>query len=155
MITSRYIFTLEGKDIVVSASDPQPVTIPPRARHTFRVDPTCDTKCMIAFTTAVSPRSSPSNPEEEGTNERFFRNLYSYLEDCTNQGVSPSPPQLLLFLHSAEVSLAFPWGPAWAMQWVSYSMGLVIGKFLGQYVLGYKESYPEYYDPEKEGKKGK
>lgn len=106
---------------------------------------------MIEISTAISPNSPPSSPEDDGVSERFFRNLYSYLEDCGNQGVEPSPPQLLLFLHSAEVSLAFSWGPDWLMRGVSWGLGLVVGKWVGQYVLGYKESYPEYYDPE--GKK--
>lgn len=62
------------------------------------------------------------------------------------QGRDPSLPQLLLQLDSAEVSLAFPWGPDWLMRAVSYSMGVVIGRWFGGYVLGYKASYPEYYD---------
>ena len=85
--------------------------------------------------------------------EKFFRNLYSYLEDCGNQKVEPSLPQLLLFLDSAEVSLAFSWGPDWAMQWASWGLGVVVGRWLGQYVLGYRASYPEYYDSGRESRK--
>lgn len=103
---------------------------------------------MIEISTAVSPNSPPSSPEDDGVSERFFRNLYSYLEDCGNQDVRPSPPQLLLFLHSAEVSLAFSWGPDWLMRSVSWGLGLVVGRWIGQHVLGYRESYSEYYDPE-------
>lgn len=64
--TRRYIFTLEGKDMTVSASDPQPVVIPPQARHTFRVDTTHEGPCVIEFTTAISPKSSADRPEEHG-----------------------------------------------------------------------------------------
>ncbi len=47
--SSRYIFTLEGKDMKISASDPQPVHIPAKARHTFKVDDTHEgvAKCEL------------------------------------------------------------------------------------------------------------
>lgn len=75
-----------------------------------------------------------------------FRNLYGYLEDCRVQGVSPSLPQLLLFLDTAEVSLAFRFGPDWLMQPLSYAMGVVLGRWIGAGLLGYSASYPEYYN---------
>ncbi|KAK4894269.1 hypothetical protein LTR27_007402 [Elasticomyces elasticus] len=68
---SRYIFTLEGKDIIVSASDPQPVHIPARARHTFKVDPTHEGPCTVEISTGVSPRSPSGDPEVEGANEKL------------------------------------------------------------------------------------
>lgn len=132
--------------------------IPPQARHTFRADTTCPTACEIRIETSISPSSPASQPEEDGISERFFRNLYTYLDDCESQSVAPSLPQLLLFLHSAEVSLAFAWGPAWVMRWVSYTLGLVVGKGVGECLLGYRGSYVEYYDGgsgSKEGRKGK
>ena len=49
-------------------------------------------------------------------------------------------------LDSAEISLAFPWGPDWLMRAVSYAMGVVVGRWFGGYVLGYKASYPEYWN---------
>ncbi|TKA79835.1 hypothetical protein B0A55_02783 [Friedmanniomyces simplex] len=148
----RYIFTLEGQDKVVSASDPQPVHIPARARHTFKVDDTHEGPCTIEISTAVSPRSPAGDPEVEGANEKFFRNIYQYLDDCWVQGQAPRLPQLLLQLHSAEVSLALP-GPVWLAHPVSYAMGVVVGQWWGGYVLGYKASYPEYYDGGRESKK--
>ncbi|EMC96739.1 hypothetical protein BAUCODRAFT_488132 [Baudoinia panamericana UAMH 10762] len=148
----RYIFTLEGKDSTVSSSDSQPVHIPARARHTFRVDDTHEGPCEIEFSTDVSPRSSPNDPEAYGPNEKFFRNLYQYLDDCWVQGKSPSPFQLLLLLDAAEVSLALP-GPAWIAHPVSYAIGVLVGKWFGGYVLGYKTSYPEYYDKSLHSKK--
>ncbi|GAM85120.1 hypothetical protein ANO11243_031240 [Dothideomycetidae sp. 11243] len=147
----RYIFTLEGQSFTVSASDPQPVRVPATARHTFRVDPTHDGPCTIEISTAESPlQTAEHHPglggDVPGSSERFFRCIYSYLEDCHAQKVPPSLPQLLLMLHDAEISLAFP-GPAWLMRGLSWGFGLVVGKIVGQYALGYRSTYPEYYDP--------
>lgn len=114
------------------------IRIPATARHTFRADETCTEECIVEI--SASP--------EDGISEEFFRNIYSYLDDCLNQNVSPSLPQLLLFLNHAQVSLAFP-GPALLMRWVSWMMGVVVGRWFGGYVLGYKSSYPEYWDPKR------
>lgn len=132
----QFIFTLEGKEITYSSTDPQPIHIPARARHIFRANPTCKEECEIVIT------ASP--PEQSGISERFFKNLYSYLDDCEKHKVAPSLVQLLLFIHSAEVGLALP-GPALLSQWVSWGLGVVVGRF-GGWLLGYKSSYPEYYD---------
>lgn len=164
---SRYVFTLEGKEMRVSATDPQPVHIPATARHTFKVDDTHEGPCTVEISTKVSPYASPGSPEATGASAQLyvrahacsdkmvlklrssFRNIYTYLDDCYIQGVSPSLPQLLLMLDNAEMSLAFPWGPDWLMRGVSYSMGVVVGRWFGGYVLGYKASYPEYWsEPE-------
>ena len=67
----RYIFTLEGKDTVVSASDPQPVRIPARARHTFKVDETHEGPCTIEISTDVSPVSSKDEPEANGASSKL------------------------------------------------------------------------------------
>jgi len=67
-----------------------------------------------------------------GVDELFFRNIYSYLDDCGKQGVAPSLPQLLLFLDSAQVSLAFP-GPPALMRGLSWALGL-------------RACYGEYFD---------
>ena len=151
----RFIFTLEGKTISVTPNDPQPVTIPPLARHTFKADPACSETCVIQIELKVSPLVDDNTAEEElGCNESFFRNLYCYLDDCESQKVKPSLPQLLLFLHSAEVSLAFP-GPGWMARPLSYAFGLVMGKLVGEYLLGYKSSYPEYYDSSLASKKSR
>lgn len=74
----------------------------------------------------------------------FFRNIYSYLDDCYIQNVSPSLPQLLMMLDSAEISMAFP-GPALFARPASYVFGVVFGRWLGA-LLGYKSSYPEYWN---------
>lgn len=133
----RFVFTLEGVDTRLSAADPMPVHIPPRARHTFRPDESYDGQCVIEI--------SALPEDQRGLDERFFRNLYSYLDDCDRHGVAPSLPQLLLFLDSSETSLALP-GPKLLSHWVSWALGVVVGRWFGGYVLGYRSSYPEYYD---------
>nr|OQO21473.1 hypothetical protein B0A51_08852 [Rachicladosporium sp. CCFEE 5018] len=146
----RYIFTLEGKDTTVSASDPQPVRIPATARHTFKVDDTHDGPCTVEISADAVLGSVED--EDVGINAKFFRNIYTYLDDCYLQNVEPSLPQLLLMLQSAEVSLAFP-GPAWLMRQVSYAMGVVVGQWYGGWWLGLKSTYPEYWNEELESKK--
>ncbi|KAF4554752.1 Hypothetical protein D9617_3g018200 [Elsinoe fawcettii] len=145
----RYLFTLESRTFPVSSTDPQPVRIPPGARHTFRVDPTSPTRCVIEISTFLSPHQRTLSPSARGqilgASERFFRNIYSYLEDCTAQKVAPSLPQLVLMLHDAEISLAFP-GPGVVQRWASWGFGVVVGKVLGEWVLGYRSSYAEYFD---------
>lgn len=106
------------------------------------------------MSTYVSPKSPANDPEAEGANAKFFRNIYSYLDDCYNQNVAPSLPQLLLFLDSAEISLAFP-GPAWIARPASYAFGVVMGRWIGQYLLGYSASYQEYWSSDSESKKSK
>jgi hypothetical protein len=92
--------------------------------------------------------------EEIGGSERFFRNLYCYLDDCETQGVKPSVPQMLLFLHEAEISLAFG-GPGWVARPLSWVVGLVVGRWIGGWVLGYRAEYGEYYDEGMTSRKGK
>ncbi len=54
-------------------------------------------------------------------------------------------PQLLLFLDSAEVSIAMP-GPAPLMRWLSWGLGVVMGRWYGGWWLGLKSNYGEYFD---------
>ncbi|MCJ1475486.1 hypothetical protein MMC13_004149 [Lambiella insularis] len=130
-----FIFTLEGRDSTVRAGDPE-VVIPPGARHTFRADPDCQEEyCKVEIT---------AQPGDSGISERFFRNLYSYLEDCERVGSSPRLPQLLLFMYEAEVSLALP-GPRVLANPASWLLSYVVGKW-GGWALGYKSSYKEYFD---------
>jgi len=150
-----FIFRLNGKETKISATDPNPrISITPGDPHTFSPDPSYKGPCVIEISAATS--SSSSTETTAGVSEQFFRNLYSYLEDCSRQNTSPSLPQLLLFLDSAEVSLAWDVGPTWLMQYMSYALGVVVGRWIGGGLLGYKASYPEYYNPElNETKKSK
>ena len=89
------------------------------------------------------------SPEEDGVEEVFFRNLFSYLDDCQRSGTSPSLPQLLLFLHSHDVSLALPGLPKWLGKVVSkWGLGFIGGKVIGKWLLGYQSSYKEYVNIE-------
>jgi hypothetical protein len=63
----RYIFVLEGKNTVVSAADPQPVRVPARTRHAFKVDDTHDGPCTVEISTDVLPRSAVLEPNLRGT----------------------------------------------------------------------------------------
>lgn len=134
---SRYIFKLEGVETLCTPSSGT-ITIPPQKAHTFWADPTSSEPCEVHIS------ATPTN----GLDERFFRNIYSYLEDTAVQGIAPSLPQLLLFLDYAETSLAIP-GPGWIMRPVSWALGVVVGRWFGGYVLGLKASYEEYYEEKK------
>ena len=154
----RFIFTLEGKETVYDSTSPT-VVIPATARHTFRADSSYEGECEIQsiFSPPIFPLYSssfflhPTNSHpvsaspSSGIDEIFFRNLYSYLDDCDKQKVEPSLPQLLLFVHSAEVSVAFP-GPGPLMRWLSWGLGVVVGRWYGGWWLGLKSSYEEYFD---------
>lgn len=47
-------------------------------------------------------------PGEEKAEEEFFRNMYSYLDDCERNKRGPSPFQMLLFLTAKDTPLAMP-----------------------------------------------
>lgn len=100
------------------------------------------------------------NGDTRDRDERFFRNLYSYLEDCNRAGggeeavskggvaaggavTAPNPLQMMVFLDSADVAVAIP-GP----KWIGKPVGRFIvwfGSFVGRWICGFKASYPEYY----------
>ncbi|RDW64239.1 hypothetical protein BP5796_10741 [Coleophoma crateriformis] len=101
------------------------------------------------------------NLNSKSRDERFFRNLYSYLEDCNRAGggeeavkkggtaaggpkTAPNPFQMMLFLHSADVALALPGLP----KFVGMPLGRAlvwVGAMVGKWVCGFSISYPEYY----------
>lgn len=83
--------------------------------------------------------------------ERFFRNFFGYLEDCTKVKQEPSIFQLLRFLYSVNGPLAVPCpGPRWIGRQLNWLLAFVAGVLVREWVLGYQESYPEYYHSEKE-----
>ena len=69
---SRYIFTLEGKEMKISASDPQPVRIPATARHTFKADDTHEGPCTVEISTQVSPNAGPESIESTGASAQLY-----------------------------------------------------------------------------------
>ncbi|MCJ1309563.1 hypothetical protein MMC25_003223 [Agyrium rufum] len=130
------IFNLEGKLFKKTAADGR-ITIPIGQRHTFQPDPDCKETCILTITTGT-----PS-----GVDERFFRNVYGYIDDCVKHGLEPSPVQMFMFLDSAEVGAGLP-GPRWIANPVSWVLAVVVGRWMG-WALGYKASYPEYYEEKK------
>ncbi len=96
-----------------------------------------------------------SQPEDGATDEKFFRNLFSYLDDCHKAGVEPSLFQMLLFMHDGDMSLAIGSAPSGIGKFVGkWVLGYIGGKVIGEKLLGYKSSYPEYYiDGESEKKR--
>lgn len=78
--------------------------------------------------------------------ERFFRNFFSYLDDCVMTKTEPSIFQLLLFLYGADTPLAVPVpGPRWIGRSISWLVMYIAGVIIGEYLLGYQITYKEYY----------
>ncbi|KAH7320679.1 hypothetical protein B0I35DRAFT_427592 [Stachybotrys elegans] len=87
-------------------------------------------------------------PETYEQEQRFFRNFFSYLDDCTKTKTPPSIFQLLVFLHGADTPLVIPLPVEWLGRMLSRIL-LSGGAAWGRYVLGYQPSYEEYYDDKK------
>lgn len=112
------------------------MTILPELYHTFAFDTSLDEDLSIKIW---------AEPEE-GASDKFFRNLFSYLDDCRKAKSPPNTFQLLLFLHSGETYLVLPQLPKFLGKFISQRvLGYVGGKVIGEKLLGFKESYPEYW----------
>jgi len=130
-----FIFEVEGKTIRVTPADGE-TSVPGGDYHLFYPD-TSTGEDTVMKTWALP---------DYGADECFFRNLFSYLEDCKAHNIKPSLFQLLLFLHEHDISLAIPSLPKSIGKFVGkWVMGYFGGKIIGQMVLGYKPSYEEYY----------
>lgn len=106
----------------------------------------------------VGLRGAPGDTRDR--DERFFRNLYSYLEDCNRCGgeecvkkggvatggpsTAPNPLQMMMFLESADVAVALPGVPKWLGMPLGRGIVTVLS-FVGRWFLGFKTSYREYY----------
>ena len=68
--------------MTVSASDPQPVHVPARARHTFKADDTHEGPCTVEISTSISPKSDPNEPEANGASSKLsvYAVLYIFKE---------------------------------------------------------------------------
>jgi len=130
------IFTLEGKDIVKTKEDGI-ITIHPGTYHTFRADP-ASKEDVILLVTATA--------DDNGLTEQFFRNLYSYQEDCERHKQALSVCQMFLFLYSTDTYPVLP-GPKFIARPLSRFITYFIGSVIGKTVFGMKESYVEYYNP--------
>lgn len=79
--------------------------------------------------------------------ERFFRNFFGYIDDCTTAKMAPSVFQLFLFLYGIGTALVIPVpGPRWLRNCISRLVNVLLGVVVGSWMLGYRMSYPEYYD---------
>ena len=115
------------------------------------------------------PIEGPTDPKFEvyvsppdkvvGFNESFLRNFNSYLKDCDQHKLEPSPFQLILFLYRADILIAGPL-PTPLLVAVHWIAGVLIGHYLLGYAdrvclvfeakrqpFSYQTSYPEYYTP--------
>lgn len=90
--------TLEGANKDIPAG--QSISIHPGEYHTFANASTVDPLQVVI--------SVEVEPGEDQADEKFFRNLYSYMDDCEKHKKGPSPFQMLLFLTSADTYLALP-----------------------------------------------
>ena len=86
------------------------------------------------------------DPSQRARDEAFFRNLYSYLDDCDRLRRGPNVCQLMLFLWAFECMVAMP-GPKVLVQPLSRAMVWVLGVVVGKWMFGFRESYEEYYKP--------
>ena len=128
------LLTLDGKTRRVTAADGS-IVVPAGTYHTYDMD----------FSTGEDMSFVVWSPEEDGVEELFFRNFFSYLEDCQRNGVRPSVFQVLLFFHTYEVSFALPSLPKWLAKMMSkWGLGFIGGKVIGNWLLGYQSSYKEY-----------
>ncbi|KAJ5273795.1 hypothetical protein N7478_008920 [Penicillium angulare] len=132
VISGSAQFTYDGQKIVKTKG--QSMIIPTQTFHTF-----CN-----ASTTEELVIEFVLEPQWKDRDERFFRNVQSYRDDCRAAGVPRSLPQVLLFNWVGGVVLALP-GPPMIARFLGVLMNCFGGVLLGKYILGYKESYPEYY----------
>ncbi|KAG6986466.1 hypothetical protein G7Y79_00082g100820 [Physcia stellaris] len=124
--------TQEGSDKIIPAG--QSITVEPGLYHTFYNNSMTEN---LSFSTGLDPM-------ERERDEAFFRNIYSYLDDCRKAGKSPHIAQLMLFLYFFDCYPALP-GPKSLSRPLSQVLVFVVGIMVGKLLLGFKESYPEYY----------
>lgn len=97
----------------------------------------------------VDVRMEPPLPSDE----LFFRNFYSYVEDCNRAAgqtelrkqVLPNPFQAALFLYEGGTVPGIPGLPRWIADPIAYGLSWTAGVFIGKWMLGFKGSYDEYY----------
>jgi len=131
------LVTIDGKQQAFTKQNGM-LTIKPGLYHTFAFDTSLDEDLVIKVW---------AEPEE-GATDQFFRNLFSYLDDCRKAKRRPNIFQLLLFLHSGETYMVLPKLPKSIGKFISrWILGYVCGKVIGEKLLGFKDNYPEYMAP--------
>lgn len=139
-VGSWYVGTDSKPAVTLQASsDYQPMTyVAPRRYHRF--ENASKTENLVV--------DIQLDEEAFDNEERFFRNLFGYLDDCKKAGTEPSLFQLVVFLRSADTPLALP-VPNETLGLILSWIFMQIIAMWGIWILGYEESYPEYYDSNK------
>jgi mannose-6-phosphate isomerase-like protein (cupin superfamily) len=154
------LFCLNRTQILVSAGNE--ITIPRGDYHKFGNASSTETLTLEGW----------YNPAEPAREERFFRNLYGYLNDATAGGVgatmlgNASIAQIALFAWEADMPICEPsklprfnlvfFGRLFVLVValgipkvigipIAYGLTWLLGVFVGKWMLGYKASYDEYY----------
>lgn len=130
------------------------ITIAPKELHRFE-------NMSESTPLVMDVRINPSLPSDEA----FFRNAYSYAEDCNNpptnggidgssalqtKSLDPNPFQIALFLYESGTVLGIPILPRWVADPLMNSLVWFCGVVVGKRLLGFKTSHREYYDTEAE-----
>lgn len=118
------------------AGPEQSVLIPTGVIHTFR-NASSDSDLELEF--ALSPTLSSSSATGLRNEETFFRNTWSYRQDCNSAAVQRSLLQVMCFNWQGGVVLMLPG----CGKLLSRILGS-IGALFGRYLLGYQYSYDEY-----------
>lgn len=137
------LWILSGEKHILKAGDE--ITIPRWRPHRFESIPTEKKEPLV-----IRYRYDSQFWEME---ERFFRNVLTYLDDCRKHKVEPSILQLCIIL--AECWMPGQFLPCPIPGLVGDYLGCLINTlfmgvlaFIGRFLYGYKGSYIEYYDPE-------
>ena len=134
--SGRGVWYMQGKKIHLKTGDS--LTIPRCIGHRFENDPDSPEPLVILY---------QYDPARWDMEERFFRNVFAYFDDCRKQGVEISLLQVCVFCADAWMPadlIPCPGGDYVRVlvnaifMWVAACMGIL---------CGYRRSYPEYYDP--------
>ncbi|KAI5475670.1 hypothetical protein MNV49_001045 [Pseudohyphozyma bogoriensis] len=139
VLSGRFMATMNGESITLTKDDPEyhaKIGEP----HQFWPDDTAGEDMEVRM--RVSPE------ERKGFDECFYRNIWSYLNDCEANNMAPSPFQMSLFLYEWDMVLALP-----IPMWLNKALHHVMGYWIGKRLLGYNTVYEEYWKGEVEGKK--
>jgi len=129
------IALLDGKHITYKAGES--FLIKSGVYHTFTVDSSLDEDMILVV---------KLEKWQDGMDEKFFRNLFGYLDDCHRANVHPNLFQLLLILYDSETSVVVPKVPKMIGKFMGrWLLGFVCGKIIGGKLLGFRASYKEYY----------
>ncbi|EME77812.1 uncharacterized protein MYCFIDRAFT_179295 [Pseudocercospora fijiensis CIRAD86] len=124
------------------AGPEQSVLIPKGVVHTFR---NASSEDVLELEFALSPTLSSLTTTGLTNEEIFFRNSWSYRQDCAKAAVGRSLLQAVCFSWQGGVVVMLPG----CGRLLSRILG-AIGALFGRYVMGYQSSYDEYA-PMKQG----